>query len=55
MDIEDIIEAKNIPAWSHPKGVDLFERISPAVEYVAKQQRQEMWLYNRRMLTGVST
>lgn len=55
VDIEDILEAKNIPAWSHPKGVDLFARISPAVNYVAKQQRQEMWLYNRRMLTGVST
>ena len=55
MDIEDIIEAKNIPVWAHPKGVDMFERISPVVEYVAKQQKQEIWMYNRRMLTGVGT
>ena len=25
------------------------------MDYISKQQRQEMWLYNRRMLTGVST
>ena len=55
IDIEDIIEAKNIPSWGNPKGVDLFERINPVVDYVSKQHSQEMWLYNRRMLTGVST
>ena len=40
VDIEGILEAKNIPSWSHPTGVNIFERISPAVDYVAKQQKQ---------------
>ena len=51
----NILEAKNIPSWGRPKGQDIFKRISPLVDYVARQQTQEMWLYNRRLLTGVST
>lgn len=33
----------------------MFERVKPAIDYIQKQQKQEMWLYNRKMLTGVST
>lgn len=55
VNIESILQAKHIPSWGKPKGKHLFERIQPAVDYVSKQQEQELWLYNRRMLTGVST
>lgn len=55
VNIEDILEAKNIPLWAKPKGAKLFDRIYQAVEYVERQQSQEMWLYNRRLLTGPST
>lgn len=33
----------------------MFERIHPAVDYVQRQRDQEMWLYNRRLLTAPST
>ncbi len=33
----------------------MFERITPMVNYAARQIHQDMWLYNRRLLTGVST
>ncbi len=55
VDIAGILRAVHIPAWSRPKGPDLFDRIKDPVEYVLDQQRQEMWLYNRRILTGPST
>lgn len=55
VNIEDILEAKDIPSWGKPKGANIFERISPAVNYVERQRSQEMWLYNRRLLTGPST
>lgn len=55
VDIASILKAANIPAWSRPKGPNLFGRIKDPVEYVEEQHRQEMWLYNRRMLTGPST
>lgn len=55
VNIEDILEAKNIPSWGKPRGIDLFERVEPAINYISKQQQQELWMYNRRMLTGVST
>ena len=32
--IEDILEAKNIPAWGKPKGPKIFERIQPAITYI---------------------
>lgn len=34
VNIEDILEAKNIPAWGKPTGVNLFGRTYPAVDYV---------------------
>lgn len=55
VNIEDILEAKNIPSWGKPTGVNLFGRTYPAVDYVQRQRDQEMWLYNRKMLTGPST
>lgn len=55
VNIEDILEAKNIPSWGKPKGTEVFERVYPAVDYVQRQRDQEMWLYNRRLLTGPST
>lgn len=55
VNIEDILEAKNIPAWGKPRGVDLFKRSHPLVHYVERQKSQEMWLYNRKMLTGPTT
>lgn len=27
VNIEDILEAKNIPSWGKPSGVDIFKRI----------------------------
>lgn len=53
--IEDILETKNIGSWSKPKGTNMFSRAYPMVEYAARQREQEMWLYNRRMLTGPAT
>ena len=40
VNIEDILEAKNIPAWGKPRGVDLFERNHPLVNYVERQRSQ---------------
>jgi hypothetical protein len=40
VNIEDILEAKNIPMWGRPKGQDIFKRVSPLVDYVARQQSQ---------------
>jgi hypothetical protein len=40
VDIASILRAANIPAWSKPKGSDLFDRIKEPVEYVQDQQRQ---------------
>lgn len=53
--IEDMLELKNIGSWGKPRGIDIFKRSYPMVEYAARQREQEMWLYNRRMLTGPST
>jgi hypothetical protein len=33
----------------------MFERVRAPAEWIAEQQRQGMWLYNRVMLTGPST
>lgn len=55
MDIASILRAANIPAWSKPKGIDLFGRIHEAIQYQIDQHKQELWLYNRRILTGPST
>lgn len=40
VDIASILKAVNIPAWSKPRGTDLFDRIKEPVEYVLDQQRQ---------------
>ncbi len=40
VNIEDILEAKDIPSWGKPKGANIFERISPAVNYVERQRSQ---------------
>ena len=42
-------------AFEKHRGTDLFGRITPTVEYVEAQKKQELWLYNRRMLTGVDS
>jgi len=55
VNIEDILESKKIPEWGKPKGKDMFKRITPIVYYTARQTSQDMWLYNRRLLTGVGT
>ena len=55
VNIEDILEARNIPSWGKPKGTHIFERVHIGVDYVERQRAQEMWLYNRRLLTGPST
>lgn len=55
VDIASILKAVNIPTWGRPKGPDLFDRIKEPIEYILDQQKQENWLYNRRMLTGPST
>lgn len=34
VNIEDILEAKDIPSWGKPKGANLFDRISAGVKYV---------------------
>lgn len=33
----------------------MFERVHEAIQYQIDQHKQEMWLYNRRILTGPST
>jgi glycine C-acetyltransferase len=53
--IEDFLEAQNVGVWSKPKGINIFERSYPAADYVERQRAQEMWLYNRRLLTGPAT
>lgn len=55
VNIEDILEVKNVPSWGRPKGSQVFERTYPAVDYVQRQRDQEMWLYNRRLMTAPGT
>jgi glycine C-acetyltransferase len=55
VDIASILKASNIPAWGKPKGPNLFDRLNDAVQYFLDQHKQQMWLYNRRILTGPST
>jgi hypothetical protein len=38
--IEDFLEAKNIPSWAKPKGTNIFERVYPSAEYVERQRSQ---------------
>lgn len=40
VNIEDILEAKNIASWGKPKGTEVFERVYPAVDYVQRQRDQ---------------
>ena len=53
VDIETMLDHKG--ALEKPRGRDLFKRVSPTVDYVEGQKKQELWLYNRRMLTGVDS
>jgi glycine C-acetyltransferase len=55
VDIGSILRASNIPAWGKPKGSNLFDRLDEPVKYFYEQHEQQMWLYNRRILTGPST
>lgn len=55
VDISGFLELKNVPVWSKPKGTQLFERVHTGMKYVQKQRESEVWLYNRKMLTGPST
>jgi len=40
IDIASILRATNIPAWSKPKGVDLFTRIHEPIQYQIDQHKQ---------------
>ena len=40
VNIEDYLEAKDVPTWGKPKGRNIFERIHPAVAYVERQRSQ---------------
>ncbi len=40
VNIEDILEAKNIPSWARPKGTNLFERVHVGMDYVDRQRQQ---------------
>jgi 7-keto-8-aminopelargonate synthetase-like enzyme len=42
-------------AIQKPRGADLFGRVNATVDYVDSQKKQELWLSNRRMLTGVDS
>ncbi len=44
--------AFKVVEYGKPKGADLFKRIDFVTDYVLGQSKQELWLYNRRMLTG---
>jgi glycine C-acetyltransferase len=55
IDIEAVLETVKVPSFGRPKGHDLFKRIEESGVYVNKFVRDELWLYNRRMLTGPAT
>lgn len=55
VNIEDLLELKNVTNWGKQNGKHMFQRITPVVNYAARQISQDNWLYNRRLLTGVST
>ena len=42
----------NKTEWGKPKGKDMFTRTHNVQEYVRIQVQEELWLYNRRILTG---
>lgn len=39
-------------SWGKPRGKDLFTRLHHVHGYIQKQVQEELWLYNRRILTG---
>lgn len=49
------MKATDVASWFKPKGRDIFNRTHDAVEYQMDQHKQELWLYNRKILTGPST
>ena len=55
MDIEAVLDSVKIPTFGKTKGIDLFKRIEDTITYVRKFEKDELWLYNRRMLTGPAT
>lgn len=55
VDIESVLETVKIPTFGRPKGIDIFKRIEEGITYVGKFAKDELWLYNRRMLTGPAT
>lgn len=55
VDIASISRAKDIPTFGKPKGPHLFDRLEVCYDYVESQKKSELWLYNRKMITGPST
>ena len=54
-DIESFLKLADVETWGKPKGPNLFTRTYSVVDYTQEQRDQELWLYNRRMLTGVDS
>ncbi len=52
MDIESILGALKIPSYAKLRGKNLFSRMDEGATYLKGQIEQELWLYNRRLLTG---
>jgi glycine C-acetyltransferase len=50
-----VLETVKIPSFGRTKGVEMFGRLEEMGSYVQKFVDGELWLYNRRMLTGPAT
>jgi len=55
VDIKAVFDTVKIPSFGKTKGTHLFDRVADAVLYTNKFIKDELWLYNRRMLTGPDT
>ena len=55
IDISSVLRLKNVLNFGKPKGTDLFDRVEETVSYVNGQRDQEIWLYSRRILSGVNS
>ena len=52
VNIAAILKMGDLASWAKPRGTDLFGRVKPAIDYLYSQEKNEIWLYNRKMLTG---
>ena len=52
VDLKAYSDLADKTTWGKPKGVDLFGRTHHVHKYIEKQIKQELWLYNRRILSG---